>query len=261
MDKILEQIKNIINDAIKENFPDLKPEELEENGAIYYMNGKNGTEFDYYINKRLSSFMVFYDDKGKLGAVKLIVFSEGNATMYLYNEKGKNLFKTINTKLDASKDELLQFAIMLRVQMDDKHIWDDNINKIDTSKELSEEEIKSFTEQQDFYTELNNQFEAMDKLAMVSKRILDDGYKVGYMGRVKPNKNNDSGWRLFAGNEDDAYADDPNNFLFLNLRKIIELDPDILKYIGSPAESEFIRISSSEFVVYNDDREIFVEKR
>ena len=45
----------------------------------------------------------------------------------------------------------------------------------------------------------------------------------------------------------------PNNFLFLNLRKIIELDPDILKYIGSPAESEFIRISSSEFVVYNDD--------
>ena len=47
---------------------------LEENGTVYYMNGKNGTEFDWHVNDRLSDFMVFYDDEDKLGAVKASVY-------------------------------------------------------------------------------------------------------------------------------------------------------------------------------------------
>ena len=45
MKKILEEIIKIINDNINESLPDIKKEDLEENGAIYYMNGKNGTEW------------------------------------------------------------------------------------------------------------------------------------------------------------------------------------------------------------------------
>lgn len=33
------------------------------------MNGKNGTEFDWFVNEHLPSFMVFYDNEEKLGAV------------------------------------------------------------------------------------------------------------------------------------------------------------------------------------------------
>jgi len=39
--------------------PHVNAEDLEENGAVYYMNGKNGTEFDWYVNKKVSDFFVF----------------------------------------------------------------------------------------------------------------------------------------------------------------------------------------------------------
>lgn len=37
--------------AIKEHMPDLSFDDLEEGGKVYYMNGKNGTEFDWFVNE------------------------------------------------------------------------------------------------------------------------------------------------------------------------------------------------------------------
>ena len=69
MNTIISQIKAIINENINTYLPDQKREAFEENGAIYYMNGKNGTEFDWFVNERLSDFFVFYNDEESLGAV------------------------------------------------------------------------------------------------------------------------------------------------------------------------------------------------
>ena len=63
MDRILENIKRIIAESIKEHLTDVSVNELEGNGSLYYMNGQNGTSFDWHVNDRLSSFMSFYDDK------------------------------------------------------------------------------------------------------------------------------------------------------------------------------------------------------
>ena len=71
MHKVLSEIKEIINKSIYEHLPDVQSSDLEENGNIYYMNGKNGTEFDWYVNEHISDFMVFYNDEKNLGAVKL----------------------------------------------------------------------------------------------------------------------------------------------------------------------------------------------
>lgn len=57
MNKILNDIKEIINENIKIYLPDVKPTDLEENGMIYYMNGKNGTEFDWYVNEKKKRFI------------------------------------------------------------------------------------------------------------------------------------------------------------------------------------------------------------
>ena len=57
MDTILEDIKKIISENIKEYLPDVELEDLEENGTIYYMNGQNGTEWDYYVNKHIYSIV------------------------------------------------------------------------------------------------------------------------------------------------------------------------------------------------------------
>ena len=71
MNRILNEIKQIIKQNISEYLSEVQLSHLEENGAVYYMNGKNGTEFDWHVNDHLPSFMVFYNDEQNLGAVKL----------------------------------------------------------------------------------------------------------------------------------------------------------------------------------------------
>ena len=261
MNNILEQIKKVINDSIKEYMPEVKPENLEENGAIYYMNGKNGTEWDYYVNEHLSYFMVFYNDKENLGAVKLSLYTDGYYTLYLYNEKGKNLLKTIDSKIDVVENDVLKFATLLKVQMDDKDNWDANIEKIDMSKESSEEEINDFKNAKGDFERTKNRFRLFPKIAYVSRKILDEGYKVGYMIREEPLNDKDSGWQFMAGNEDDEYLNNHKNLALLSINEINNLDPDIFKYLDCPVGSEFIRISSNEFEEDRKDKPLFIEKR
>lgn len=69
MHHILIAIKEIIDSNLKLYLPHVASDHLENNGAVYYMNGKDGTEFDWYINEKFPPFMVFYNDKANLGAV------------------------------------------------------------------------------------------------------------------------------------------------------------------------------------------------
>ena len=63
MDSILSQIKALVKDNIKTYLSDVSLDELEDSGALFYMNGNNGTEFDWHVNERLSFFMAFYNDE------------------------------------------------------------------------------------------------------------------------------------------------------------------------------------------------------
>lgn len=101
MNRILNEIKKIIKQNIIEYLPEVKLEDLEENGAVYYMNEKNGTEFDWYVNEHLPSFMLFYNDKQNLGAAKLLIYTNGEVVLYIYGEKEglkiwKNCLKNSN---------------------------------------------------------------------------------------------------------------------------------------------------------------------
>ena len=66
MNQTLEKVNNIFEELIRK----FKFTNLDENGKVYYMNGNDGTEFDYYVNDRLCEFMCFYD-KNKMGAIKI----------------------------------------------------------------------------------------------------------------------------------------------------------------------------------------------
>ena len=110
---ILEKIQTIIFEAIKENLPDISSVDLEESGKVYYMNGKNGTEYDWFVNDHLPVFMVFYNDENNLGAVKATVYIDGSMLLYLYDEKGKHLAKEIQTHLDINEEEWLQKGLLM----------------------------------------------------------------------------------------------------------------------------------------------------
>jgi hypothetical protein len=71
---------------------------------------------------------------------------------------------------------------------------------------------------------------------------------VGYLYREKPRNENDSGWRVFSGEETQEYADDPANFAMYNATTILEIDPSILSLLAAPPPIAFERSASGEFV-------------
>lgn len=261
MNEILNEIKRLINENREIYLPHVKPEALEENGAVYYMNGKNGTEFDWYVNGKISDFFVFYNDENNLGAVKLTLYCNGGVLIYIYDENGKSMVKEIKTCVEASEEDIFAFAVLLRNVMDDKKIWDANIDSIDTGVTLTADSINEFKNNRQYYEAMINRKKLIGMMCYVSKKITDEGWKVGYMIREEGLNENDSGWSFMAGNEDDEYMADYKNIKLLSIAEVCQLDQDVWKHIDSPVGTAFIRISSEEFETDRNDKEIFSEKR
>jgi len=76
---------------------------------------------------------------------------------------------------------------------------------------------------------------------MVSKRVSLEREKVRFMYREKPRGKRDSGWVFFSGTEDQAYADDPSNFVICALTTVAEIDPDVAGYLDLPPPCAFER--------------------
>lgn len=261
MNRILNEIKEIIKKNINEYLPEVKPSDLEENGTVYYMNGKNGTEFDWYVNEHLPSFMVFYNDEQNLGAAKLLIHANGKVVLYLYEDKGNKLIKEIETSIEIIEDELFKLAVILKNETEDKDIWDESIDKVNMDVEITEEEITKFQDSEQYMKPTKNRMNLLNKMAYLSKKVSEEGWKVGYMCREEAMNENDSGWQFLAGNEDDKYLNNHKNCLLVHVQDVYQLDPDIWNYIDNPVGTELIRISSNEFEIDKKNKEIFVEKR
>ena len=261
MNRILNEIKKIIKQNINEYLPEVKSSDLEENGTVYYMNGKNGTEFDWYVNEHLPSFMVFYNDEQNLGAAKLLIYANGEVILYLYEDKGNKLIKEIQTSIEISEDELFKLAVILKKEAEDKDIWNESIDKINTDVEITKEEITKFQASEQYMEPTKNRLKLLNKTAYLSKKILEEGWKIGYMRRDKPVNENDSGWSFLAGNEDNEYYNDYKNIALVSVQEVDHLDPVIWYFIDNPVGTELIRISSNEFEIDKKNKEIFMEKR
>ena len=261
MNRILNEIKEIIRQNINEYLPEVEPGDLEENGTVYYMNGKNGTEFDWYVNEHLPSFMVFYNDEQNLGAVKLSIYTDGGVEVYIYGDKGNKVIKEVQTSIEVAENELFNLAVILRSEADEKNVWDSSIDIINTDVEITDEEITKFRDTEQYMEPTKKKMKLLSQTAYLSKKILEEGWKVGYMRRDEPINENDSGWSFLAGNEDDEYYNDYKNIALVSVHEVYQLDPDICNYIDNPVGTELIRISSNEFEIDKRDKEIFMEKR
>lgn len=262
MNRIINEVKKIIEKNMKSYLPQVKAEDLEEQGTVYYMNGKNGTEFDWYINDKLSDFMVFYNDKENLGAVKATLYTDGALILYLYDENGKHLAQKVDTRIDAAEADLLQLAVLFRTEADDKKIWDAALERISTDMEIDAEKVKEFQENERYYSAMKNRMNILRLEACVSKKITQEGWKVGYMERNEPHDEQDSGWSFFAGDEDDAYTSDYHNIELVRVGYVWQqFDADIFRYIDQPIGARLIRISSHDFEIDQNTKEIYMEKR
>ena len=151
MHRVLTDIQIKILNAMKENMPEVSSDTLEEGGKVYYMNGKNGTEYDWFVNDHLPTFMVFYNDEKNLGAAKATVYTDGGIVIYLYDEKGEHLAKEIQTFLDIDESDLLKLAVCLRCNADDKKIWDAALDRIESDILPDESTEAEFLDNRKYY--------------------------------------------------------------------------------------------------------------
>lgn len=79
---------------------------------------------------------------------------------------------------------------------------------------------------------------------LATKCLVEEKHKVGFMYREEA-KAPDSGWRFFAGTEDQAYVDDPDNIKIYDIQTILDIDPSIQMYLNFSAGVAFERDSKS----------------
>ena len=56
-ENVKQQVLNYIQENIRDRFPEVTDSMLIDNGAIYYMNGNDGTDFDFSMNDRTCEFV------------------------------------------------------------------------------------------------------------------------------------------------------------------------------------------------------------
>lgn len=260
MNKILFKIKQIMNDYVEKCITDISFDDLEDKGAIFYMNGKNGTEFDWYVNEKISDFMMFYNDENNMGAVKTTLYDNGSLLTYVYGERGKTVVQEIESGIDITEDEVLSLAIVLKNEADDKLIWDENIEKIETDLEPDNAKREEFLSNAHDYDDMKARKALLGQFAYVSKKIMEEGWKIGYMCRDEAVREGDSGWSFMAGNEDYEYMEDYHNIQLMSIHSVMQYDNAVWKHITAPVGTRLIRVSSDEFEVDNNDKEIYMEK-
>ncbi|MFG1643082.1 DUF2185 domain-containing protein [Amycolatopsis sp. NPDC049252] len=84
-------------------------------------------------------------------------------------------------------------------------------------------------------------FGDLAKLALVSARVAREGAPVTWLHREAADNDQDSGWRVFAGDETQDYLDDAANCQVVPLRDLIRADPGLEELFGHPAPAAFER--------------------
>nr|MCR4949753.1 hypothetical protein [Solobacterium sp.] len=179
MHPILQDITKHMKEEIRQHLKDVTDDMLEEGGAVYYMNGKNGTEFDWHVNNRLSDLFIFYTDKENLGAAKAQVYRDGTMLVWTYEDHGHKPGSEQQIDLHIPEEEMEKLAAVLRNVADDKRIWDTALSKIDTDREADEAMVREFADNRKYYGEMIERRNMFARRAYVSKKLLEENWKVG----------------------------------------------------------------------------------
>ena len=132
--KAIERVKEYIERA-RELVPSVTDEQLDSNGAIYYMNGNDGTDFDWEVNCRLCEFMVFGLDG--MGFVKVCINRSDVICGWIYENFGVCPTKTLKPEKleDGSARALANFLYQVS---DLRSRWDLPIDEFDFDEDVDD---------------------------------------------------------------------------------------------------------------------------
>lgn len=135
--QIIEKIKTVFAD-VRKKYPQITDNDLDSQGAIFYMNGNDGTDFDWNANKNTSEFYMYH--KNEIGFIKLYVNKGDTYTAYVYPNGEMSATEIIKGDLDTG--DSLYLAALLYRKADRKYIYDKPIENIDFSYEPTMWEMK-----------------------------------------------------------------------------------------------------------------------
>lgn len=260
MNDILAQVDKYMHEALESRLPQVSKAELEDNGAVFYMNGKNGTAFDWYVNEHFPCFFIFYNDEENLGAVQAILHCNGRLSVYVYGDKGHaDPEETVHT-VDASADQLICLAAFLTENADEKKIWDAHIRDLPDNDMSDDRSVGIFLENKKYYIPMIERRKLWDMTAIVSAKVRAEGWKIGYGVRGEPTREGDSGWFFGAGSETDDYVNDANNLELWKIGSVLMYDPALNELINVPYGTSIIRVDHDKFETDGPDKEMLIEK-
>ena len=96
---------------------------------------------------------------------------------------------------------------------------------------------------------------------LISDKITKEGFGIGYMYREEPDEGiPDSGWRFLAGNEDEAYLDNPDNLHIFVINTACNYDKSIMPYLNAEFGTKYIKTTTDTFEIDDGTKEVFVCK-
>ena len=134
---IIEKIKTVFAD-IREKYPLITDEDLCSKGAIFYMNGNDGTAFDWGVNGRCCEFYMYHENE--IGFIKLCVNVGDTYTAYVFPNGEMKAVETIRGDLDEG--DSLYLATILFHKADMILLCDEDITEIDFSYEPKQWELQ-----------------------------------------------------------------------------------------------------------------------
>ena len=143
--RIIEKIQSIFA-GIRQRYQHIIDQDLYNNGAIYYMNKCDGTEFTWKAHSRCCEFYILHPNK--MGFIKLNVNKGDTYTAYVYQDSGyitTENYRNIETNRGSLSDgDSSYLAAILYAKADMENIRDASITEIDFSYEPDECELQNF---------------------------------------------------------------------------------------------------------------------
>lgn len=97
---------------------------------------------------------------------------------------------------------------------------------------------------------------------LATKMLIEGKRKVRYMYREESLNPQDSGWRFFCGDEDDAYVNTPENIGIYDINTILEIDKDVTPYLhcltgtALEREDENTTFKISDLIQPDEERDV-----
>lgn len=126
-------------------YPSITDDMLCNNGAIYYMNGNDSTEFDWNMNDRLCEFFVFH--KNGYGFIKACVNKDNSIDMYIFEDGGMKPTYKFTEEMEGLKSS--SFANLMNYIADDEDLWDRPIDELDW--DIDTMECYDISDEEEYY--------------------------------------------------------------------------------------------------------------